>query len=75
MKADDFVVAGTSAQSLYGTCEAFFRRDLGPEDLFRVAAHCLLSALERDCLSGYGAVVHLITTDGIETRELASRMD
>ncbi|CAN0222227.1 unnamed protein product [Ascophyllum nodosum] len=45
------------------------------EELFRVVAWCLLSALERDCLSGYGAVVYLITRDGIETRELTARMD
>lgn len=75
VKVDDFVVAGTSAQSLYGTCEAFFRVGMEREELFRAASRCLLSALERDCLSGYGAVVHLITEEGIETRELATRMD
>lgn len=75
MEVDDFVVAGTSAQSLYGTCEAFFRVGMEREELFRAAARCLLSALERDCLSGYGAVVHLITEEGIETRELTTRMD
>ncbi|CAB1102364.1 unnamed protein product [Ectocarpus sp. CCAP 1310/34] len=62
-------------QSLYGTCEAFFRPGMEREELFRVASRCLLSALERDCLSGYGAVVHLITEEGIETRELTTRMD
>lgn len=75
VEVDDFVVAGTSAQSLYGTCEAFFRPGMEREELFRVASRCLLSALERDCLSGYGAVVHLITEEGIETRELTTRMD
>eukprot|EP00903_Cladosiphon_okamuranus_P011114 g10490.t1 len=75
VEVDDFVVAGTSAQSLYGTCEAFFRVGMEREELFRAASRCLLSALERDCLSGYGAVVHLITEEGIETRELATRMD
>lgn len=75
VEVDDFVVAGTSAQSLYGTCEAFFRAGMEREELFRTASRCLLSALERDCLSGYGAVVHLITDEGIETRELKTRMD
>lgn len=75
VEVDDFVVAGTSAQSLYGTCEAFFKEGMEPEELFRAASRCLLSALERDCLSGYGAVVHIITDEGIETRELTTRMD
>ncbi|CAM9488524.1 unnamed protein product [Choristocarpus tenellus] len=72
---DDFIVAGTSAQSLYGTCEAFYHPGMGPEELFRAVSRCFLSALERDCLSGYGAIVHLITAEGISTRELKSRMD
>ncbi|CAM9365774.1 unnamed protein product [Discosporangium mesarthrocarpum] len=75
VRVDDFVVAGTSAQSLYGTCEAFYRPNLGPEELFGAISRCLLAALERDCLSGYGAVVHLVTKEGISTRELNSRMD
>lgn len=72
---DDFVVAGTSAQSLYGTCEAFFNEGMEPEELVRAVSRCLLAALDRDCLSGYGAVVHLVTSEGVETREVATRMD
>lgn len=37
---------------------------------------CLLSiALERDCLSGYGILIYLITKDGIKEYDLASRND
>lgn len=75
VEVDDFVVAGTSAQSLYGTCEAFFKKGMDPEELFKTASQCLMAALDRDCLSGYGAVVHLITSKGVETREVATRMD
>lgn len=75
VEVDDFVVAGTSAQSLYGTCEAFFKAGMEPEELVQAASRCLLAALDRDCLSGYGAVVHLVTSKGVETREVATRMD
>ena len=34
-----------------------------------------LSALERDCLSGYGAIIYLITKDGIMEYDLATRND
>ena len=36
---------------------------------------CLLIALERDCLSGYGILIYLITKDGIAEYDLASRND
>lgn len=71
----DFAVAGTCAESLLGTCETFYRPDLGPDDLFETISQSLLAALDRDCISGWGAVVHIITKDGVKTKELDGRMD
>lgn len=34
-----------------------------------------MKALERDCLSGYGILIYLITKDGIAEYDLASRND
>ena len=31
-----------------------------PEELFEVLSQCLLSAVDRDALSGWGAVVHIM---------------
>lgn len=31
-----------------------------PDELFEVLSQCLLSAVERDALSGWGAVVHIM---------------
>ncbi|GJQ12047.1 hypothetical protein GpartN1_g5515.t1 [Galdieria partita] len=73
--ANDFVVSGTCAESLYGTSETFWKPDLSPAELFEVTSQSLLAAVDRDCLSGWGAVVHMITLDGIETRLLKARMD
>lgn len=74
-EADDFAVAGTCAESLLGTCETFYRPNLEPDDLFETVSQSLLAALDRDCISGWGAVVHIITKDGVTTRELDGRMD
>jgi len=70
-----FVVGGTSSEELYGTCEALYRPNLPPEDLFETISQCLLSAVDRDCLAGWGAVVHIITPTEVITRELKCRMD
>jgi len=32
----------------------------GPEDLFETLSQCLLSGVDRDALSGWGAIVHVV---------------
>ncbi|GJD06728.1 Proteasome subunit beta type-3 [Galdieria sulphuraria] len=73
--AEDFVVSGTCAESLYGTSETFWKPNLSPAELFEVTSQSLLAAVDRDCLSGWGAIVHMITLNGIETKVLKARMD
>jgi len=71
----DFVVAGTSTEELYGTCEAFFRENLEPDDLFETISQSLLAAVDRDCLAGWGAEVIVISKDGVTTKQLKTRQD
>jgi 20S proteasome subunit beta 3 len=72
---DDFMVAGDCTQAMYGLCESMYQPDLEPDDLFEVLAQCLLSGVDRDCLAGWGCVVHVITAEGVTTRHLKGRMD
>ncbi|KAJ1987183.1 proteasome core particle subunit beta 3 [Dimargaris cristalligena] len=73
--AKDFVVAGNAGGGLYGMCESLWEPDLEPEDLFETISQALLNAVDRNALSGWGAVVHIITPDQVITRQLKSRMD
>ncbi|KAJ1780042.1 proteasome core particle subunit beta 3 [Coemansia sp. RSA 2523] len=73
--ADDFVVAGTAADNLFGMCESLWEPDLGPEELFETVSQAMLNAVDRDSMSGWGAVVHILTPEGVITRELKGRMD
>lgn len=75
MVTEDFVVAGTSSEELYGTCEALYRKDMEPDDLFETISQALLAAVDRDCLAGWGAIVHVITPDGVTSRQLKCRKD
>jgi len=70
-----FVCAGAATQSIFGTAEALWKPELASDELVEVCGKAFLSALERDCLSGYGVVVYLITADGITEYDLASRND
>jgi 20S proteasome subunit beta 3 len=70
-----FVCAGAAEKSLFGTAEAWWKPNLSESDLVKVIGGAFLSALERDCLSGYGAIIYLITSRGIIEYELAGRND
>jgi len=70
-----FACSGTSEDQLLGVCESFWRPGLKPDELFETLAQCLLAANDRDCLAGWGGVVHVITPEGITTKTLKGRMD
>ncbi|XP_064402323.1 proteasome subunit beta type-3-like [Halichondria panicea] len=75
METKDFVVGGTCTEQLYGMCESLWNPDLEPDDLFETISQSLLNAVDRDALSGWGAVVHIIEKDKVTTRDLKARMD
>lgn len=56
----DFVVGGTCSEQLYGMCEALHNPDMGPDELFEAISQALLNAQDRDALSGWGGVVHIM---------------
>jgi 20S proteasome subunit beta 3 len=45
-KTDDFAVSGTCAESLFGTCETFYKPDMNPDELFETISQSLLAALD-----------------------------
>jgi len=75
MEPEDFVVTGTCANQMYGMCEALWQPDMGPDELFECISQSLLNAVDRDAVSGWGAVVHIIEADKVTTRKLKARMD
>ena len=62
-KSHSFVCSGAASKSMHGTAEALWQPGLEPEELVRVCGRAFLSALERDCLSGYGAIIYLIVAN------------
>ncbi len=74
--SSSFVCSGAASKSLYGTAEAMWKPDLSPNELVQVCGRAFLSALERDCLSGYGAIIYLLVGgEGIVEIDLACRND
>ena len=75
METEDFVVAGTCAEQLYGMCESLWEPDMDADTLFEATSQALLNAQDRDAVTGWGGVVHIIEKDKVTTRTLKGRMD
>ncbi|KAG6498195.1 hypothetical protein ZIOFF_046107 [Zingiber officinale] len=73
--AKDFVVSGTASESLYGVCESMYKPNMESEELFETISQALLSSVDRDCLSGWGGHVLLVTPTEVVERTLKGRMD
>eukprot|EP01111_Echinosteliopsis_oligospora_P018633 TRINITY_DN866_c0_g1_i1.p1 TRINITY_DN866_c0_g1~~TRINITY_DN866_c0_g1_i1.p1 ORF type:complete len:206 (-),score=57.50 TRINITY_DN866_c0_g1_i1:34-651(-) len=73
--AHDFVMSGTCTPAMYGMCETLYRPNLEPDDLFETISQCLLAAFDRDAITGWGAVVHILTPTGVISRKLKGRQD
>lgn len=74
-EAKDFIVSGTASDQLFGMCESLYEPNLEPEDLFETISQALLNAVDRDALSGWGAVVYIIKKDQVIKRNLKMRQD
>ncbi|XP_055904588.1 proteasome subunit beta type-3 [Eupeodes corollae] len=72
---DDFVVAGTCGEQLYGMCETLWKPDLEPDQLFEVISQAMINAFDRDAISGWGATVYIIEKDKTTIKTLKTRMD
>ena len=70
-----FEVAGTGSELLYGVAETFYKPDMDANQLYEVISNCLLSALDRDSLSGWGANVYVLTPTELIVRSLKTRQD
>uniref|UniRef100_A0A7S0CG94 Proteasome subunit beta n=1 Tax=Proboscia inermis TaxID=420281 RepID=A0A7S0CG94_9STRA len=75
VQTKDFVVSGTCTANMYGLCETLYKPDLEPDELFETLAQSLLASVDRDAISGWGGVVHIITKDGVTSRTLKGRQD
>ena len=74
-ESGEFQVAGTSSELLYGTCEAFYKENMDSDQLFETLSQCLVSAIDRDCLSGWGGVVYVMSPGKISVKRLKVRQD
>lgn len=73
--SSNFAIVGTCNQTLYGLCEMFWKPDLDLDELFEIVIHCLVTASSRNCLSGWGCMVKMISPKGIVTKVIKTKID
>ena len=54
------MIGGSCSTQLYGMCESLWEPNLEPDDLFETISQALINAFDRDAISGWGAVVHIM---------------
>lgn len=70
-----YVTGGSASYNLKGAAEALWEPGLDQDALFETMSQIMLSAVDRDCLSGWGCQVKIYTHDNIITRDLKARTD
>ena len=71
----DFVTAGSASNQLMGICEALWKENMTPDELFECISQSLMNAVDRDGISGWGASVWIVEKHQITKRTLKGRMD
>ncbi|XP_015911341.1 proteasome subunit beta type-3 [Parasteatoda tepidariorum] len=72
---EDFVVSGTCEDQAFGMCEALWEKDMEPDILFEKISQALVNSCDRDAISGWGGIVHIVEKDKVTTKILKTRMD
>jgi len=70
-----FSVSGVCSEGLYGMCETLWKPDMSKDELFRIICKCISFTTNRNCLSGMGANVHIISKKKITSKKFELRLD
>ena len=70
----DFSVAGTGGDMFYSLCEAYFRPDLGPQELSDVLANTFVSGIDRDIMSGWGGIIYVMTPEKLDIKYIKTKL-
>lgn len=72
--SEPFSYIGSSGNTMASLCEGMYREDLSPQELSDVLSHVIVGGIDADILSGWGAIVYIMTKDGIEAKYLKTKM-
>ena len=56
----NFIASGSGEEQIYAIAEMLYKPDMDQEELFEVLAQLITAGIDRDCVSGWGAVVNIM---------------
>ena len=59
------MAGGTCEEQLMGMAETLWEPGMGPDQLFECISQAMMNAFDRDAISGWGAIVHIIEKDKV----------
>lgn len=69
MIEDDYAVVGTGAEIAVGVIENLYRKDMGPSEIYDLAARAIKASMARDAGSGNGIDLLLYTREGLKAED------
>ena len=72
--SESFAVGGTAGPNMYGLLESHYREGMNAQEVEDTLAEVLLCGMDRDILSGYGAVLYVLTMDEMKVVHLKTKM-
>ncbi|MEM4280634.1 MAG: hypothetical protein QW470_01840 [Candidatus Caldarchaeum sp.] len=72
MIEDDYAVVGTGAEIAVGVIENLYKRDMGPAEVYELAAKSIKASISRDAGSGNGIDILLYTSNGLKADDTIS---
>ena len=71
---ENFAVGGTAADNFYALCESYYHDGISPTEMEDILGNIIVSGLDRDILSGWGAIVYVLTENSLEARYLKTKL-
>lgn len=71
---EDFVFAGSNGTNMASLCESLYKDDMNKQELYDALSNIITGGIDTDILAGWGAIVYILSEEGIEAKYLKTKM-
>lgn len=71
---ENFVFQGSSATNMASLCESLYKDNMNEQQLYDALASIITNGIDTDILAGWGAIVYIMSSKGIEAKYLKTKM-
>ena len=71
---EDFAVGGTAGENFYALCESYYKKDISENEMSDIIGNIVVSGVDRDIMSGWGAMTYVLTPEKVEIKQLKTKL-